>query len=163
PFFVREVLRHLAETGAIERREGRWLTRPSVEELGIPESVRDVVGRRLSRLSEAAIPLLRVAAVIGAEFEVPVLEAAGNLDEEALVYYRQALQLLEVAQGPPDEVRRCELLISLGEAQRRAGDAMYRNTLLRAARLAQELDYPDALARAALANHRGYFSVVERI
>ena len=40
---------------------------------------------------------------------------------------------------------------------------MYRNTLLRAARLAQELDYPDALARAALANHRGYFSVVERI
>lgn len=82
-FFVREVLRHLAETGAIEQREGRWTTRLPVEELGIPEGVREVVGRRLSRLSEAANRVLRVAAVVGAEFEMPVLQVAGNLDEDA--------------------------------------------------------------------------------
>jgi hypothetical protein len=45
PFFVREVLRHLAETGAVERQEGGWTTRLPVEQLGIPEGVRDVVGR----------------------------------------------------------------------------------------------------------------------
>src|SRR6185295_2023567 len=51
PFFVREVLRHLAETGAVERQEGGWTTRLPIDRLRIPEGVRDVVGRRLSRLS----------------------------------------------------------------------------------------------------------------
>jgi class 3 adenylate cyclase len=85
PFFVREVLRHLAETGAVEQREEGWATRLPVEELGIPEGVREVVGRRLARLSDAALPVLRMAAVAGAEFEVPVLRAAGDLDEEDVI------------------------------------------------------------------------------
>src|SRR5207237_2908266 len=113
--------------------------------------------------ARASAPAAETARAVDCAVRAGDRALAQFANDEALVYYRQALQLLEVAQGPPDEVRRCELLISLGEAQRRAGDAMYRNTLLRAARLAQELDYPDALARAALANHRGYFSVVERI
>ena len=37
PFFVREVLRHLTETGAVQRQEGRWLTRAPVDTLEIPE------------------------------------------------------------------------------------------------------------------------------
>ncbi|MGH9004740.1 MAG: hypothetical protein ACRDYV_16570, partial [Acidimicrobiia bacterium] len=53
PFFVKEVLRHLSETGAVHHRDGRWVTGLPIAELGIPEGVRDVVGRRLSRLSEA--------------------------------------------------------------------------------------------------------------
>jgi len=46
PFFVREVLRHLAETGAVERKEGGWTTGLPIDqmELGIPEGVREVVG-----------------------------------------------------------------------------------------------------------------------
>src|SRR5438445_9134334 len=47
PFFVAEVLRHLLESGAIEQRGGRWVLSAAVGELGIPEGVRDVVGRRL--------------------------------------------------------------------------------------------------------------------
>ncbi|HKY77105.1 MAG TPA: AAA family ATPase, partial [Acidimicrobiia bacterium] len=39
PFFVRELLRHLAETGAIQKQEGSWTTQLPVEELGIPEGV----------------------------------------------------------------------------------------------------------------------------
>jgi hypothetical protein len=53
PFFIEEVLRHLAESGAFYRRDGRWDSdAKSIAELGIPEGVRDVIGRRLSRLSE---------------------------------------------------------------------------------------------------------------
>ena len=63
--------------------------------------------------------------------------------------------LLGVAPGPPDEARRLELLVSLGEAQRRAGDPAFRDTLLDAARLAQDRGDGRALARAALANSRG--------
>ncbi|HEV3364695.1 MAG TPA: AAA family ATPase, partial [Acidimicrobiia bacterium] len=85
PFFVREVLRHLAETGAIQRREGTWTTHVPVDQLGIPEGVRDVVGRRLARLSGDTNQALRVAAVVGPEFELGVVQAAGDLSEEKLL------------------------------------------------------------------------------
>ncbi len=84
PFFVREVLRHLAETGAVERGKG-WTASMPVDEVGIPEGVREVVERRLARLSDPAHRVLRTAAVAGAEFEVPVLQAAAGLDEEDVV------------------------------------------------------------------------------
>ena len=74
-------------------------------------------------------------------------------NDEAAGYYRQALELLEAGDGDPG--LRLEILISLGEAQRRGGDSAYRETLLSAAGLAQERGDVGALARAALANTRG--------
>src|SRR5207244_12395241 len=50
PFFIGEVLRHLSETGTLEQLELQ--TRRPVDELGLPEGVKEVVGRRLARLSE---------------------------------------------------------------------------------------------------------------
>jgi class 3 adenylate cyclase/tetratricopeptide (TPR) repeat protein len=85
PFFAQEVLRHLAESGALRREGGRWVSDRPLGELGIPEGVRDVVGRRLSRLSEAANQALRAASVIGREFELGVLEALADLPREALL------------------------------------------------------------------------------
>ncbi|HEV8626960.1 MAG TPA: AAA family ATPase [Acidimicrobiia bacterium] len=260
PFFVREVFRHLAESGVIARQGGRWTTRLPLDELGIPESVRDVVGRRLSRLSDDANQVLRIAAVVGAEFDLSVVQIvagadenavlasmeeaslahlvieatnlvnryrfahalvrdtlygelstsrrvslhrhvaqaietlhAGRLDDhlpalahhwgrasapagdtakaveyatragdralaqlahdEAAAYYRQALEVRQAA-GFGADGQACELMISLGEAQRRAGDPAHRQTLLDAARLAQSRGDTEALARAALANSR---------
>lgn len=78
PFFVGEVLRHLAETGAIFERDGRWTSDRTLEEVGIPEGIREVVGRRLSRLSDAANRALALGAVIGAQFDLATVEAAGG-------------------------------------------------------------------------------------
>lgn len=78
PFFVGEVLRHLAESGAIVQVDGKWTSDRTLEEVGIPEGIREVVGRRLSRLSEAANRALALAAVIGAEFDLATIEAAGG-------------------------------------------------------------------------------------
>ena len=51
PFFVGEMLRHLAETGAISRRDdGRWVADSDIRAAGLPVSVREVVGRRLVAL-----------------------------------------------------------------------------------------------------------------
>jgi class 3 adenylate cyclase len=86
PFFVEETLRHLAETGSYYRREGRWVTdAKSISELGIPEGVRDVIGRRLSRLSETTNRVLAAAAVLGREFEFEVLTAMSELGEDAIL------------------------------------------------------------------------------
>ena len=74
--------------------------------------------------------------------------------DEAAGFFAQVLTLVGA-----DDPRRVELLISLGDAQRRAGEAAHRDTLLEAARLAQALGDGDGLARAALASSRlGYTS-----
>lgn len=267
PFFVREVLRHLADTGAVAQREGRWYARLPVEELGIPQGVREVVRRRLTRLSETCNHVLQVATVMGLEFEPTVLGAAADLDEEHVVtaleesiagrlvaesstrglryrfthslvrdtiygelstarramlhrrvaqavasvyagrlddqlpalahhyanatvplgagkeavafaceageralvqlahhdavrFYEQALEFLEVQEGEPDVGQRLEILIRLGEAQRRAGDRDHRETLIAACRLAHDHGDAEAMATAALANSRGMFAVI---
>lgn len=83
PFFVGEVVRHMAESGGVDR--GRW-TAASLSELGIPEGVRAVVGQRLSRLTEGTTRLLETASVIGLEFDVRVLRAAaGEGDDDTLL------------------------------------------------------------------------------
>ncbi|HKU40885.1 MAG TPA: AAA family ATPase, partial [Polyangiales bacterium] len=59
PFFVREVLRLLgAGPAALD---------------GVPDSVRQVIERRLSRLEPAALELLRSASLLGAEFSPALL------------------------------------------------------------------------------------------
>jgi class 3 adenylate cyclase/tetratricopeptide (TPR) repeat protein len=267
PFFVAEVVRHLAESGAVEQRDGRWVVTTTLDELGIPEGVRDVIGRRLSRLSREANQVLACASVVGLEFEPAIVQAAGTFEEdtvlsaleeataarllvdvpgpilrnrfahglvratlydelsaarrvafhrkvaeaiealheralgdhlaalahhwarasapradtaravdyasragdqalsqlahdEAATYFRQALEFLDASGGADSQARRIELLISLGQAQLRSGDPGYRKTLLTAAALADASGNADALAKAALANYRGMFSVI---
>ena len=87
PFFVEEVLHHLSETGALVvdgDGEGLVLDRP-IEELGIPEGVREVIGRRLSRLPAGADEALSVAAVVGREFTVELVEECGRVNGDDLV------------------------------------------------------------------------------
>jgi DNA-binding SARP family transcriptional activator/tetratricopeptide (TPR) repeat protein len=84
PFFIAELLRHLAEAGKVERRGDLWFATVEVGELGIPEGVREVIGRRLSRLTPSANRVLSVAAVAGAEFESAVVGRAGEVQEDDL-------------------------------------------------------------------------------
>ncbi len=56
---------------------------PSVEELGIPEGVRQVIGRRLSRLSQEANRLLAAASGCDGAFQFPVVVGVGELDEKS--------------------------------------------------------------------------------
>jgi predicted ATPase len=56
PFFAGELLRHLTESGAIVREDGgRWRVAGNLAELGLPQSVREVVGRRVERLGAGGI------------------------------------------------------------------------------------------------------------
>src|SRR5216117_893333 len=70
-FVVSEVVRLLASEGQLER-----LTADASGPLGVPPSVREVIGQRLARLSPAARDLLDLAATIGVEMPVAVLAAA---------------------------------------------------------------------------------------
>jgi class 3 adenylate cyclase len=92
PFYTGELLRHLLESGAIYQQEnGRFTVRGQVAELGLPQSVREVLGRRVERLGEEAHTVLSVAAVIGREFDLALLLAVTERNEDDL------LELLEKA------------------------------------------------------------------
>jgi DNA-binding CsgD family transcriptional regulator/tetratricopeptide (TPR) repeat protein len=81
-FLVIELWRALVETGALVVADGHaHLTRP-LEELGTPETVREVVTQRVARLGPETTAVLELAAVIGPEFDLGVL-ARGTRGEEA--------------------------------------------------------------------------------
>jgi predicted ATPase len=118
PFFVREVLRHLVETGVlVQGDDGQWVVGPIPASLGIPVGVREVVGSRLSRLGENARVSLEVAAVTGVEFSLPVVAGAAGIDEELV------LEGLEEARG-------ARLLVESGPLRFRFSHSLVQATIL---------------------------------
>ena len=86
PFFTTELLRHLAETGLVHQDDtGRWVASDDLYEKGLPQSVREVVGQRVDRLGEDVRKVLSQAAVIGRDFDIEVLAAVAQIDEDALL------------------------------------------------------------------------------
>ncbi|MGH2884932.1 MAG: ATP-binding protein, partial [Solirubrobacteraceae bacterium] len=263
PFFVGEVLRSLVESGRLLYDESteRW-TVDRAAALGLPESVREVIGRRVDRLGDQARDALTLASVIGRSFELELLTTLVDLSEERLLdlleaavaaslldesaervgrfrfvhalinqslyesvgptrrarmhhrvaealedlygpdpgehvgelalHWRlatmaidtrkaadyafragqRALESLAPAEavklfgdalellGPIEDAERCRALIGLGQAQQLTGDPAYRKTLLHASRIAAALEDADLAAGAALANTRGFMSLI---
>ena len=94
PFFVSEVLRNLVETGAIRQNdEGRWIPEATLDVTALPDSVREVIGARVLRLGREAGRILSVAAVIGRDFDLDLLAASTNSDED------DVLDVLDAAAG----------------------------------------------------------------
>jgi predicted ATPase len=86
PFFTEEMLRHLAESGAIVQGEdGRWRLTGSLVDLGLPQSVREVIGERVERLGADARTALGAAAVIGRDFDLDLLLALVELPQMQLL------------------------------------------------------------------------------
>lgn len=251
PFFIGQIARLFLAEGQLEGAAA-----PAAWRATVPDSVREVIRRRLAKVSQGCSQMLRVAAVIGREFDLTTLSAVSELAgdallvaldeatqariitqasdlawryrfihaliretlyedlgsparirlhaktgealeerfrfdldphlaeiayhfaqaaaggevvravdyavqaaaralhllayEEAVRFYRMGLASLEL-QTSPDEIRRCDLLLAIGEALRRAGDLpASQASFLQAAPAARILAKPELLARAAL-------------
>ncbi len=91
PFFLREMLIHLTEVGALRFEDGVWVADADLA-TAIPEGVREVVGRRLSQLSEPAQKLLGVGALFEVAFPLAETAVVAGLEEdEALDAVDEAL------------------------------------------------------------------------
>ena len=98
PFFLGEVVRLLASEQRLDPDgRGDW-------ELAIPQGVREVVGRRLDRLSEESNQVLAQAAAMGREFDVEVLAGVADCDRDrstrALDEAVEARVLAELPRAP---------------------------------------------------------------
>lgn len=116
PFFLREVLRHYLETGAVHLDEDPSSAIDPTEEL-LPDGVRDVLRRRLHGVGDHSIEVLRYAAVVGPEAELPVLAELMDRPEEALL---DAL----------DDAARAGLVEEVAPDRYRFTHALVRNALL---------------------------------
>jgi class 3 adenylate cyclase/tetratricopeptide (TPR) repeat protein len=100
PFFVEEVVSHLIENGAIGPTVP-WPEPDKVYLLEIPEGIREVVGRRLSRLSEGTNRTLALATVIGREFDGDLLQVlSDDRADEVFDHIDEALNARILTEAP---------------------------------------------------------------
>lgn len=143
PLFAQELVRHLDESS--------WTADPHA----IPEGVRDVIGRRLARLSSRTNAVLAVAAVVGQHFDARVVaRAAGEPDDAVVEHLEEARGAGLVTEDQAATFRysfshaivRTTLYDELGPSRRvRAHQA--------AAAAYEHLDGPRGWSSAAIAHH----------
>jgi tetratricopeptide (TPR) repeat protein len=113
PFFVGEIVRLLAAEGRLDRRG------PGLAGLALPQGVREAVGRRLDALSEQCNRLLPVAAVIGRDFPLSVLERVAELPRTRI------LELLDEAASARVLTRPASALASYGFSHALIRETLY--------------------------------------
>jgi class 3 adenylate cyclase len=103
PYFVSEVLRHLTQTGAIyQDATGTWTSDTTVEQVALPDSVREVIEARVGRLGKDAERVLSVAAVIGRDFDLDLLARASKITEDDLLDILEAAAAVALVREPDD-------------------------------------------------------------
>ncbi len=144
PLFVQEVVRYLAEQGLISREEGRWKSsRETPLEMVIPEGLRDVIGKRLSTLSQDCNRLLSIASVIGREFPLEVLRSVANISEDVFVNALQEAVRMSVL----------EERSQLGSIRYRFTHAFFRQTMYEELIAPQRLKLHQQVARSLEMQH----------
>ncbi|MBO2455729.1 AAA family ATPase [Actinomadura barringtoniae] len=100
PFYIRESARLLNGEGAL------------VALSDVPEGVRDVLRRRLARLPEGGVSILRLAAIAGRESSVDVLVKAADVDEDGVLDALDAGVIAGLLSEPgPDRIRFVHALV----------------------------------------------------
>ena len=79
PLFVEHSFLYMAESESMLGGGGRAQASYTEEDLELAQSVRGLIGRRIQRLSEPAQRMLVAAGIIGRDFDIPLLEAFGEL------------------------------------------------------------------------------------
>ncbi len=114
PFFVAEMLRGLSESGGLvfDEETGRWSVDRSAG-IALPESVREVIERRVERLGDESLEALRLAAVIGRSFDLELLAATVETDEARLLDQLEAAVAASVLTESSDRVGRFQFVHAL--------------------------------------------------
>ncbi|HET7354263.1 MAG TPA: ABC transporter substrate-binding protein [Gaiellaceae bacterium] len=105
PFFLEELVRSLADVGALVRIDGGWRLDHAVE-VEVPPTVEKAILARLDRLSPPARELVTAASALGRTFALPLLEGVlGDLPEDALHELQRLGLLRQSRRWPQPEYR----------------------------------------------------------
>jgi DNA-binding SARP family transcriptional activator len=123
PLFIGEIVRLLEAEGRLEQSRDQSLGRSQ-----LPDTVREVIGQRIRRLSPAGRRLLSAASILGREFAVRDLAAVAETEDDAVLEaFDEAITARVLAEAPTvGRLRFSHVLIrdtlydALSAAQRRA-------------------------------------------
>jgi len=114
PFFMEELIRMLIERGWVVRSGDRWVGSGTVAEAEVPDTLRGLLLARIDRLPAESRRTLRVAAVIGRDVPVTLLDAVTGdpaANSRALGLAEAAGLLRFAATGPEPAYRFRHVLI----------------------------------------------------
>ncbi|MEI5995860.1 AAA family ATPase [Paraburkholderia bengalensis] len=95
PLFLEESVRALADAGALVGQMGAYQVVRTIDTFDIPSTVHAVLASRIDRLSAQQKTLLQLAAVIGHEFSIDLLQPIAQLDQERVLDLIGDLQAAE--------------------------------------------------------------------
>jgi ABC-type oligopeptide transport system substrate-binding subunit/class 3 adenylate cyclase len=105
PFFLEELVRSLADVGALVRIDEGWRFDHAVE-VEVPPTVEKAILARLDRLSPPARELVTAASALGRTFALPLLEGVlGELPDDALHELQRLGLLRQSRRWPQPEYR----------------------------------------------------------
>ena len=149
PFFIEEMLKSLATSGALIYNDGKWERKPSAEgppqgiplpdHPHLPRSVQLAVQQRLNHLSVEARDVLSFAAVVGRRFDFALLQHLTGRNEADLVRLVKELIIAQLVVEESEDV------------------LVFRHALTRQAA------YTDLLARERRSLHHSVAQTMERI
>jgi len=148
PLFLQELVRHLADSGVSPDRAGPG----ELARVGLPEGVRGLISRRLARVSPDCLECLRVASVIGRDFDGDLLEAVLGFEEPRFVTSLEAALAAGLVAEAPAEAGRYTFSHTLIRETLYAGMSTHRVRRLHH-RVGIELEQRDAHEVGALAMH----------
>lgn len=157
PFFIEEVCKALIEDGNLVFQNGRW-QQPNMDQVEVPQSVRIAIQMRVGRLPQATQDVLRLAAILGRQFDYDVLRRASELSEDDVlgaVENAERAQLISEAQG----ARLGQTVFSfshvlIAAALRESLSGLRRQRLHRRAAAAVEVMHPDDYEALAYHYHQ---------
>jgi class 3 adenylate cyclase len=92
PFFIEEIVQALAGSATLSGRRGAYRLAAPLDAVAIPATVQVLVAARIDRLGEEPKRVLQTAAVIGRQFDEPLLRAVVELPDETVTSALAALQ-----------------------------------------------------------------------
>ena len=84
PFFTGEVVQALATSGRLVRGRGAYRLVAPIDTLALPDTVQSLLAARIDRLDDRVKRVLQAAAVIGKQFDEPLLREISGLDDREL-------------------------------------------------------------------------------
>lgn len=104
-FYLGELWRHMITSGTVVNVAGRWQAMGPAADLGVPDSVREVVSSRVTKLRPPTRRILQLIALAGQRVELRVLHGATGPDDDdvdaALDELTEANLLTEVGGALP--------------------------------------------------------------
>jgi class 3 adenylate cyclase/tetratricopeptide (TPR) repeat protein len=95
PFFLEESVRTFVESGALAGERGSYRLARPFDTIQVPTTVQAILAARIDRLPQDDKILLQKAAVIGKDVPFALLQAVGEIPEEALRHGLGRLQAAE--------------------------------------------------------------------